>query len=46
MNWFYCWKIDKYINLRLGEETKGWQLEYHQMGRVRMDKKIFGAPQW
>jgi hypothetical protein len=32
--------------LRLAKETKGWQVEYHQMGRVRVDKKIFGAPRW
>jgi hypothetical protein len=40
------YKVDKHLNLRLGEETKGRQVEYHQMGRVRVDKKIFGAPQW
>jgi hypothetical protein len=40
------YKVDKHLNLRLGEESKGQQVEYHQMGRVRVDKKIFGAPQW
>jgi hypothetical protein len=40
------YKVDKHLNLRLGEESKGRQVEYHQMGRVRVDKKIFGAPQW
>jgi hypothetical protein len=35
-----------YFNLRLGEETKGLQVEYYWMGRVRVDKKIFGAPRW
>jgi hypothetical protein len=34
------------LNLRLGEETKGRQVEYHQIGRVRVDKKIFRVPQW
>jgi hypothetical protein len=34
------------LNLRLDEETMGWQVEYHWMGRVRVDKKIFGAPRW
>jgi hypothetical protein len=38
--------VDKNLNLRLGEETKGLQVEYHQMGRVRVDKKIFGALWW
>jgi hypothetical protein len=33
-------------NLRLGEETMGRQVEYHWMGRVRVDKKIFEAPRW
>jgi hypothetical protein len=28
------YKVDKHINLRLGEETKGRQVEYHWMGRV------------
>jgi hypothetical protein len=38
------YKVDKNINLRLGEETKGLQVEYYQMGRMRVDKKISGAP--
>jgi hypothetical protein len=40
------YKVDKNLNLRLGEETKSRQVEYHQMGRVRVDKKIFGDPWW
>jgi hypothetical protein len=43
------WLVLKWIsdlNMRLGEETMGRQVEYHQMGRMRVDKKIFGAPQW
>jgi hypothetical protein len=36
------YKVDKLLNLRLGEETKGQQLEYHLMGVVIVDKKIFG----
>jgi hypothetical protein len=28
------YKVDKHINLRLGEETKGQQVEYHWMERV------------
>jgi hypothetical protein len=39
-------KVDENLNMRLGEETKGHQVEYHRMGRVRVDKKIFRAPQW
>jgi hypothetical protein len=35
-----------YLNLRLDEKTKRLQVEYHQMERVRVDKKIFGAPRW
>jgi hypothetical protein len=41
------WLVLKWIsdlNLRLGEEAMGQQVEYHQMERMRMDKKIFGAP--
>jgi hypothetical protein len=30
--------------MRLGKESKGCQVEYHRMGRVRVDKKIFMAP--
>jgi hypothetical protein len=30
----------------MGGETKGLQVEYHRMGRLRVDKKIFGAPRW
>jgi hypothetical protein len=41
-----CWKVDKLLKLRLGEKTKGLQVEYHRMGRVRVDNKIFGAPRW
>jgi hypothetical protein len=48
--WLYdsvlCWKVDKLLNLRLDEETKGLQVEYHWMRSVRVDKKIFGAPRW
>jgi hypothetical protein len=40
------YKVDKLLNLRLGKKTKGHHVEYHQMGRVRVDKKIFGAPRW
>jgi hypothetical protein len=32
--------------MRQGEETKGQQVEYHGMGRVRVDKKISRAPRW
>jgi hypothetical protein len=39
-------KVDENLNMRLGEETKGRQVEYHRMGRVRVGKKIFGAPLW
>jgi hypothetical protein len=35
-----------YLNLRLGEETMGLQLEYHWMGMLRVDKKIFRALRW
>jgi hypothetical protein len=41
-----CWKVDELLNLRLGEETKGQQVVYHRMGRVRVDKKIFEVPRW
>jgi hypothetical protein len=34
------------LHMRLGEETMGQQVEYHRMGRMRVDKKIFRAPQW
>jgi hypothetical protein len=37
-------KVDENLNMRLGDETKGRQVEYHRMGSVRVDKKIFGAP--
>jgi hypothetical protein len=46
MIWFSIKELLSYLNLRLGDETKGLQVEYHQMGRLRVDKKIFGAPQW
>jgi hypothetical protein len=39
-------RIDKYLNMRLGEETKGLQVEYHWMGKLRVDKKIFRALRW
>jgi hypothetical protein len=39
-------KLISDLNLRLGEETMGRQVQYHQMGRVRVDKKILGAPRW
>jgi hypothetical protein len=39
-----AYKVDKYLNLRLGKETKGLQVECHQMGRLKVDKKIFEAP--
>jgi hypothetical protein len=40
------YKVDKHLNLSLDEETKGLQVEYHHTRRVRVDKKIFGAPRW
>jgi hypothetical protein len=40
------YKVDTHLNLRLGEETKGRQVERHWMGRVRVNKKIFGTPRW
>jgi hypothetical protein len=40
------YKASENLNLRLSKATKGWQVEYHQMGRMRVDKKIFGAPRW
>jgi hypothetical protein len=43
---FYDGKWISYLNLRLVEENKVLQVEYHWMGRVRVDKKIFGAPRW
>jgi hypothetical protein len=39
-------KVDENLNMRLGKETKDCQVEYHLMRRVRVNKKIFGAPQW
>jgi hypothetical protein len=42
----YDEKLISDLNLRLGEETMGRQVEYHPMGRVRVDRKIFGALQW
>jgi hypothetical protein len=39
-------KVDENLNMRLDKETNGHQVEYHQMGRVRVDKKIFGALRW
>jgi hypothetical protein len=38
------YKVDKNLKLGLGEETKGLQVEYHRMGRVRVDQNVFGAP--
>jgi hypothetical protein len=40
------YKVDKHLNQKLCEETKGQQVEYHRMGRERVDKKIFRAPRW
>jgi hypothetical protein len=40
------YKVDTKLNMRLGKETKGLQVEYHWMGMVRVDKKIFGASRW
>jgi hypothetical protein len=40
------YNVHKHLNLGLSEETKGRQVEYHRMGRVRVDKKIFEAPWW
>jgi hypothetical protein len=45
IGWSGGYKVVKHLNLRLREETKGRQVEYHKMGVVRVDKKIFGAPQ-
>jgi hypothetical protein len=42
----YDEKLISDLYLRLGEETMGWQVEYHRMERVRVAKKIFGAPRW
>jgi hypothetical protein len=39
-------KVDENLNMRLDEETKGFQVEYYWMGRVRVGKKIFRAPRW
>jgi hypothetical protein len=30
----------------MGGEIEGQQVEYHWIGRWRVDKKIFGAPRW
>jgi hypothetical protein len=35
-----------YLNLRLDDETKGLQVEYHRIERLRVDNKIFEALQW
>jgi hypothetical protein len=40
------YKVGKYLNLRLGEETKGRQVVCHWMEMVSVDKKIFEDPQW
>jgi hypothetical protein len=45
-DWFYVENCRSDLHLRLGEETKGLQVEYHWMGRVSVDKKIFRAPWW
>jgi hypothetical protein len=37
-------KVDENLNMRLGEETKGCQVEYHRMRMVRVNRKIFRAP--
>jgi hypothetical protein len=42
----YDEKLISDLNLRLGEETMGQQVEYHRMERVKVDKKIFRAPRW
>jgi hypothetical protein len=42
----FGYKVNKKLNLRLGEEINGLQEECHQMGMVRVDKKIFGAQRW
>jgi hypothetical protein len=42
----YDEKLISDLNLRQGEETMGRQVEYQWMGRVRVDKKIFGALRW
>jgi hypothetical protein len=42
----YDEKLISDLNLRLGEETMGQQVEYHRMRRVKVDKKIFRAPRW
>jgi hypothetical protein len=42
----YDEKLISDLNLRLGEETMGQQVEYHRMGRVSVDKKIFEVPRW
>jgi hypothetical protein len=39
-------KLISDLNLRVGKETMGQQVEYHRMARVRVDKKIFGALRW
>jgi hypothetical protein len=40
------YKNDKYHNLRLGEKIMALQMEFHQMGRLKVDKKLFSAPRW
>jgi hypothetical protein len=45
-DWIYVENWISYLNLRLDEETKGLQIKYHQMGRVIVDKMIFGALCW
>jgi hypothetical protein len=33
------YKVDEYLNLRLGEESKGLQVGYHRMGRSGRGKE-------
>jgi hypothetical protein len=40
------YKVDKYLNLRLGEETKGLQVGITRWEGPGEDKKIFRAPRW
>jgi hypothetical protein len=37
---FFVKELMSYLNLRLGEDIMGWQVEYHWMGRLRVDMKI------
>jgi hypothetical protein len=33
------YKVDEYLNMRLGEESKGLQVGYHRMGRLGRGKE-------